>query len=130
MTTPFWCLAIGCLIPYVLAGTGGYLRGKQFGSLDNKNPRKQQAEATGAAARAVAAQANAWEALALFAPAVLVAHLAGADAGLSATFSLVWLAARVLHPIAYLADQDVLRSLTFLGGFICVVALFWLAAAA
>ena len=55
MTTPFWCLAAACLIPYVLAGVGGYFRLQQFGSTDNKNPRLQTAKLEGTGARAAAA---------------------------------------------------------------------------
>ena len=64
MTTPFWCLLIVIAIPYLLAGLGGYLRYRQFGAIDNKYPRSQMAQAEGAAARAIAAQGNAWEAYA------------------------------------------------------------------
>ncbi len=46
MTTPFWCLFAAALIPYSLAPVSGYFRAKQFGSIDNKNPRQQQAEST------------------------------------------------------------------------------------
>jgi len=130
MTTPFWCLLIVALIPYVLAGAGGYLRFKQLGALDNKEPRTQALQVTGAAARAVAAQANAWEAVAVFSAAVFVAHFAGADPGLSATAAVLFVVARVIHGILYIADLDKLRSLVFLGGFGCALWLFGLAIAA
>ena len=81
MTTPFWCLAIVCLLPYVWAPFGVAARIQQLGSVDNKNPRLQQAQLTGRGARALGAHQNAFEAIATFAPAVIVAHLAGRRSG-------------------------------------------------
>lgn len=118
------------LLPFVLAGFGGYYRVRQFGNLDNKTPRKQSAALEGAGTRAVAAQQNAWEALAVFTAAVAVAHLAGADAGTAATASLVFVAARILHPIFYITNLDVLRSLSFVVGLGACITLFVSAARA
>jgi uncharacterized MAPEG superfamily protein len=128
MTTPFWCLLVAVLIPYVLAGVAVYHKTRQFGSLDNRQPRVQAAALEGAGARAFAAQQNAWEALPVFASAVLVAHLAGADPGSSATASLVFLLARAAHAVCYVADLATARSLAFGVGFACCLWLFGLAA--
>ena len=125
MTTPFWCLFIACVIPNVLAPLGGYFKSKQFGSVDNKNPRAQSAALEGAGARAAAAQMNAWEALAIFTPAVVVNHLSGGDPGTSATLALVWVGARILHAIFYIADIDKARSVVFLVAFASAIALFF-----
>ena len=57
-------LFVGALLPIALSWVGGYYRMQQFGSVDNKHPRVQSAGLEGAGARAVAAQSNAWEALA------------------------------------------------------------------
>jgi len=124
MTTPFWCLLIACLIPYVLGGIGGYHKSQQFEKVDNNEPREQAAKLTGAGARVVAAQSNAWEALAVFAPAVLVNHVAGEDPGMAATLATVWVVARVAHAGFYLADVAPARSASFLVGLICAIWLF------
>ncbi len=130
MTTPFWCLLIVAFIPYVLAGLGGYFRVQQLGTLDNKLPRVQALQLEGIGARTYSAQMNAWEALALFATAVLVAHAAGADAGRSATAATLFVVARFLHAFFYIANLDVLRSgIQFVGLGACVW-LFVLAAQA
>ncbi len=102
MTVPFWCLLIACLLPYVFGSFSILERQKQLGVIDNKNPRGQQAQLTGRGARAVAAQKNAFEGLAVFVPAVLVAHLAGADPVWSARWAEIFVVARVLHGIFYL----------------------------
>lgn len=130
MTTPFWCLLVAVLIPYVLAFTAAYFKSRQFGSVDNNNPRTQGAALTGVGARAWAAQANAWEALAVFTAAVGVAHLAGADPGRSATAAVLFVSARILHAFFYLADLATPRSLSFLVAFGSCLWLFWLAASA
>ena len=130
MSTPLWCLVIVALLLGVLSFSGGYFRLRQLGSVDNKHPRQQVAKLEGVGARAYAAQANAWEALAFFTAAVVVLHLANPEAARGSTaanLSLGFLATRVLHPIFYLANQDVLRSIAFLVGLVCVFGLFWIA---
>jgi uncharacterized MAPEG superfamily protein len=97
MTTPLWCLLIAVLMPYVLAFSGAGFRQRQLGSVDNRNPRQQALQLTGAGARCYAAQQNAWEALAVFTAAVTAAHLAGAAADTSALAAQAFIAARVVH---------------------------------
>ncbi len=130
MTTPFWCLLVAVLLPYVWAGVGVYYKRQQFGTIDPNHPRAQSAALTDAGARANAAQLNSWEALPVFGAAVLVAHLAGADAGLSAVASLVFVASRVLHGSFYIRNLAPLRSLSFTVGFGACLWLFGLAARA
>ena len=127
MTIPFWCLLAAAVLPYLLAFTGARHRKLQLGSVDNRHPRQQIAQLTGTGARYYAAQQNAWEALAVFTAAVFVAHAAGADAGKSALAALLFIAARVLHAVFYVVDQDKLRSLSFMVGFGSCIWLFALA---
>lgn len=127
MTTPFCCLLIVAVMPYILAGLGGYFRMRQLGTLDNNHPRIQATRLEGIAARAWAAQQNAWEALAVFGVVVIVAHLVHADAEASATASLVYLATRFAHPVLYLANQATLRTLVFVVGLGCIARLIHLA---
>jgi uncharacterized MAPEG superfamily protein len=130
MTTPFWCVVITMILPIVLSSVGGVFRVRQLGVLDNKHPRQQAARLEGMGARAYAAQQNAWEALPIFGLAVVIAHVAGADAAASATASVAFVIVRVLHAVFYLANLDILRSIVFLVGLVCVGRLFVLAAAA
>ena len=130
MTTPVWCLLVAVILPYVWAGTGGDYKKQQFGSIDANHPRAQSAALKEAGARANAAQLNSWEALPVFGAAVTVAHLAGADAGLSVAASILFVAARVLHGVFYIRDLAPLRSLSFVVGFGACLWLFGLAARA
>lgn len=124
MTVPFWCLFAAAILPYAFGFVATFQRQRQFGAIDNKYPRLQQTRLEGLGARAQAASANAFEALPVFAAAVLVAHLAGVEPGRAALLSGVFVAARVLHGVFYLANLDILRSAVWFVGFACCVALF------
>ena len=124
MTVVFWILVAAAALPYLWGGTSSFLRQKQFGALDNRNPRAQQAQLTGAGARANAAQANAWEALAVFAPAAVLVLTRAPTSSLAPTLALVWLVARVLHGVMYLADVDKARSGCFAIALFSAVGLY------
>jgi uncharacterized MAPEG superfamily protein len=130
MTVPLWCIVPAIAFPYVWSGVGMPLRKKQLGTVDNRLPRAQVPKLEGAAARAYAAHLNAFEALAIFAPAVLVAHVAGADPVWSARLAIAWVAFRTLHGLLYVADIDKGRSVCWAMGIACALGLFGLAAKA
>ena len=125
MSILLFVLFIGALLPIALSWVGGYYRAQQFGSVDNKNPRGQSAALEGAGASALAAQQNAWEALAMFTAAVVAHTVKGGDEGIASVLALAWLGSRILHAVFYLANLDALRSLVFLVGLGCAVALFF-----
>jgi|TARA_Y100000310_G_scaffold297634_2_gene330810 uncharacterized MAPEG superfamily protein len=130
MTTPFWCLLIVVALPLLLAFVGDYFRFKQFEKFDNNHPRAQVLGLEGAGARSYAAQDNAWEAVAMFVPAVLVAHLTGVAAETAALAAMIFVGARVAHAILYIANIAALRSLSFVVGLGCCLWLFYLSAQA
>ena len=116
MTLSLWCLVIVALLPYVLAGVGSYFRRANLGVVDNDNPRTQATLLEGAGARAYAAQANAWEALALLLVGLALVHFTG-NADHAGTASLIFLIARILHAVFYVRGAATLRSLSFLAAF-------------
>jgi uncharacterized MAPEG superfamily protein len=128
MTVAFWCVLIACVLPIVNAWVCGYFRFKQLGSVDNKHPRAQYAQLEGPGARAVAAQQNAWEALPIFVAAVVVAHLAGVAPERAAIAAEIFIVARILYPFFYIANKDILRSLSFMVGIGACISLFIMAA--
>jgi uncharacterized MAPEG superfamily protein len=130
MTIPLWCLLAAVILPYAWLGPAASARKAQFGGLDNKQPRQQVAKLEGKGARAYAAHQNAFEALAVFAPAVLVAHVTHADPKISAILAVVWVVCRVLHGILYIADVDLARSGVFFVAFLSAIGQFVLAAMA
>lgn len=124
MTIPFWCILAVILMPIFLAFAGVYYRGQAFGKADNKNPRAQVAQLEGVGARTYAAQENAWEAAVMFTAAVLTTHAAGLPADAAAPWAEAFVAFRILHAIFYIRDIDLARSVSFVGGIACVIALF------
>ena len=122
----YWCILIAALLPYALAG----IAKTSAPGYNNRNPRAWLAKQTGnyRVQRANAAHLNAFEAFAPFAAAVLMAQAAGVDAGRIALLALAFVAMRIAHAAFYLADVQLARSLSWLGGFACVMALMVMAA--
>ncbi len=73
--------------------------------------------------RGNAAHLNAFEAFPAFAAGVLMAQLAGVDPERISALAVAFVVFRVLHGVFYLADRDALRSLSWLLGVVCVLAL-------
>ena len=127
MDTVITALLILCILPISGAWIAGYHKNKQLGTVDNKEPRTQANQLTGAGARACAAQANSWEALAIFSAAVLALVIAGVDLASISTLALIYTGLRIAYIPLYIGNVDQLRSLVFLGGFGICMYLFYLA---
>lgn len=125
MHTVVAALLITVFLPIVCAWISGYFRHKQFGAVDNKMPRLQVAKLEGAGHRAVAAQQNSWEALAMFSAALLAVHMSGIALESVATLCVIFVAARIIYIACYLADLDIVRSLSFLVSFGTCICLFY-----
>lgn len=121
------CLLIAVFMPLVCAWIGGFYRHKQLGSVDNKHPRLQVNKLEGPGHRAYAAQQNCWEALAMFSAALLAIHMSGVVIASLATLCVAFIVLRVVYIACYLANQDLLRSTAFIGGFGLCLYFFYLA---
>ncbi|GAA6129710.1 MAPEG family protein [Halopseudomonas sabulinigri] len=129
MSFMLWCLFFAALllvftkVPVAMAmarsGDKGY---------DNSHPRAQQAALTGWGARAMAAHNNMFEAFPLFAAAVLVVQSTGSVGSLANLLAGLFIVARVLYTLLYLADRSTLRSLVWGVGFICCLIMLVLPA--
>ena len=125
MNTVIGSLLIMCILPLTCAWIAGYHRQKQLGTVDNKEPRSQSLQLTGAGARAVAAQGNTWEALAVFSAAILAVFISGVDLQSITAPVMVFVALRIAYIPVYIADLDKLRSLIFLVGYgICIYLIY------
>ena len=124
MTFAYWCVLAAALLPYGTVAIAKWHQG-----YDNRAPREWESRLQGRRARAVAAHLNHFEAFAPFAAAVVIAHLAGARQAPLDALAGAFIALRVGYTWAYLADRAALRSLLWLGGLACVIALFAMAAA-
>lgn len=121
------CLLIVTLLPIFCSWVGGYFRAKQPGGFDNKHPRIQASKLEGPGHRAYAAQQNSWEALAVFSSALLALHISGVVMASVASLCIAFVILRVVYVVCYLANQDSIRSLSFLAGFGICVYFFYLA---
>ena len=120
MTIALWCVLIAGLLPYVpalLAKVGA-------ADFDNEQPRAWLAKQTGYRARANAAQQNSFEAFALFAVAVLVAHVTRGAVAQADTLAMVFIAARVIYLFLYLRGWGTARSLVWGVGMVVSVWIF------
>jgi uncharacterized MAPEG superfamily protein len=120
MTIAFWCVLVAGILPVVWVGyakaTGG--------QYDNRAPRTFLAGVSGAAQRAHWAEQNSYESFPFFAAAVIIAHLAGGAQGTIDLLAATFVGARIAHGICYLADLATARSLTWVVGWLCTLALF------
>ncbi len=123
MTTAYWCVLAAGLLPYVAVVVA-----KAGVRYDNRNPRGFLAGLQGYRARANHAQLNSFEAFPLFAAVVIIAHQLGAEQGRLDMLALGFIAARVAYLGAYLADKASIRSLFWMVGLVCAVAILVTAA--
>ncbi len=128
MTIPLWTLLVAVVLPYFWLGPSFSARKEQFGAADNAHPRLQVAKLEGKGARAYAAHQNAFEALAVYAPAVLVAHVTHANLMHSTILSCVWVVCRILHGVLYLNNVDKARSAMFAFGMLSAIGQFVISA--
>lgn len=122
MTIAYWCVLALVFFPPVLGAMA------KSGGFDNSKPRESLAAATGWRKRADWAQQNAVENFAPFAAAVIIGHLTGLAQGTLDQLALAFVALRVLHAVFYIADQATLRSVSYVGGLACIIAIFVMAA--
>jgi uncharacterized MAPEG superfamily protein len=120
MTVALWCVLVAGILPYV--ATLIAKSGRE--AFDNRDPRSWLAKQEGFRRRANAAQLNGFEAFPFFAAAVIIAHVLNGPQSLVNVLALLFIAARVLHLIFYLANQATLRSLVWFAGFGSVIAIF------
>ncbi|WP_427978381.1 MAPEG family protein [Agarivorans sp.] len=112
-------------LPILLAFLGAYTRFKYFGYFDNANPRVQAQELSGRGARVIASQTNAWEALALYSASILIVFASGVSWSEITNACLVFLLARIAHPILYIQGYSTARSMAFAVGFFSCVYIVW-----
>ena len=120
MATAYWCILIAALLPYAWVAVAK----TAAPAYNNKDPRTWIARQESYRARnANAAHLNAFEAFPAFAASVLMAQFAGVDPQRIGMLAVAFVGLRVLHGGFYLGGIHALRSLAWLGGFACVVAL-------
>ena len=120
MNVPVASLLIAGLLPVCSTAVAKW----GFSQFDNHNPREWLANQTGFRARANAAQHNAFEAFPFFAVAVLLGLVLQLGAAVLDRYCLVFVAARVLYLVAYVADFAAFRTLCWLLGYASCIAIY------
>jgi uncharacterized MAPEG superfamily protein len=125
MTLALWCVLAAALLPYAATGIAKFSTRERY---DNRDPRAFLDRQTGLAKRADNAQKNSFEAFPFFAAAVLTAQLLKAPQGTVDLIAVLFIVLRGAYLACYLANWAAARSLVWLGGIACCVALFVVAA--
>jgi len=120
MTTALYCVLAAGLMPFLWTGVAK-VSGPRY---NNVNVRLWQSKLEGAAQRAHAAHLNSFEAFPLFAAAVIVAQMMGADQARVDMLALSFIGLRLLYGIMYLANLASLRSLVWIAALVCTVMIF------
>ena len=121
MTIAYWWVLFMGLFPYVATG----IAKKGFEDYDNGMPRQWLAKQTGFRARANAAQTNLFESLPFFFAAVVIASIANAPQNRIDLLSIGFVIARIAYLLCYVANWSTTRSIVWLAGLSCVVAIFF-----
>lgn len=122
MTTLILCALIAVLLPYLAKAPVAFAQNKLAG-YDNKHPREQQSKLTGFGARALAAHQNSFESLIVFGVAFAVVMSTNNVYHVTETLAVMHVVSRVMYCIFYYINQDILRSLVWLVGYVCAVAM-------
>lgn len=121
-TVAYWCVLIAALLPILCAMLAK--RGS-FRARDNHDPRAWAARQTDWRARALAAQANSFEALPFFIGAVVIAHQLGAAQARLDLLAFAFVMLRVLYIVMYVGGMPTARSAIWAGGFLVNVGILF-----
>ncbi|WAL58753.1 MAPEG family protein [Thermocoleostomius sinensis] len=112
-------------LPFLLVAAGRLQAGYDRAAM--AAPRAMFDKLPGYAQRATWAHQNSFESFALFTAAALMAYVTGVEAPIAATAVLVYIVARLLYSVFYIANAPILRSLMFATGSLCIGTLVVLA---
>ncbi len=120
MTLAYWCVLAAALMPLLFTGIAKFSGGRY----NNYSPREFLEKQEGFRKRAHWAQLNSFEAFPMFAAAVIIAHLTGAEQDYINTLAIAFIGIRIVYGAMYLANLAALRTLVWAAGLACVIALF------
>ncbi len=120
MTLAYWCVLAAALMPFLFTGIAKFSGGRY----NNYSPREFLEKQEGFRKRAHWAQLNSFEAFPMFAAAVIIAHLTGAEQDYINTLAIAFIGIRLVYGAMYLANLAALRTLVWSAGLACVIALF------
>lgn len=127
-TVAYWCVLAAAMLPILCAGIakwGTFKTPRRDGGYDNHDPRAWLARQTNWRARANAAQANSFEALPFFIGAVIIAHQLQAAQTRLDVLAFLFVVARLMYIVMYLADMATPRSIAWTIGLVLNVAILF-----
>lgn len=127
-TVAYWCVLTAAMLPILCAGIakwGTFTTPRRDGGYDNHDPRAWLARQTNWRARANAAQANSFEALPFFIGAVIIAHQLQAAQTRLDVLAFLFVVARLMYIVMYLADMATPRSIAWTIGLVLNVAILF-----
>ncbi len=121
-----WILLLATLLPLVATSVAKFKGGRY----NNHAPREflAQLPERSMAKRMAWAQDNSWEALMMFAPAVLLATVRGVPENTLNLLAAVFILARIVYLWCYATDRAAARSLVWFVGVLAVIGLYIAAA--
>ena len=122
VSTLLFTLFIAMLLPFLAKAPLAFAMQKS-GGYDNHNPRAQQAALQGFGQRANAAHYNSFEALLIYACAVLSAVGLNAVDNTSLILAWVFIASRVAYLVCYWLDYAFVRSAVWLAGMVAAFSI-------
>ena len=111
--------AILIYLPYIVVATGRARLG-----YDMAAPRAMFDKLPDYAQRATWAHQNAFESFVLYAPAALMAFVVGLPPEQVLSTVVIYLAARLTYPLAYISNVPILRSLSWAVSMVCIFSLY------
>jgi uncharacterized MAPEG superfamily protein len=121
VTIAYWCVLVMVLFPYLFT-----ILAKSGPGFNNSNPRGYLEKVEGWRKRAHWVQVNNFETFPAFAVSVIIAHQLHANQTIINELAIIFVMARTLHAICYIANLASLRTLFWFIGLGCVVTLFFI----
>ena len=110
-------LFIAMLLPFLAKAPLAFAMQKS-GGYNNNNPREQQAALKGFGQRANAAHYNSFEALAIYAAAIIIVVATGTADNTTVTLGWLFVASRVAYLVCYWLDYATTRSAVWIIGMV------------
>lgn len=123
MTTELYILALAFLLQIVQYCLYSVIANLQVGTTYSMGPRDERRELTGVAGRLQRALSNHFEALILFAIAVMIVTLSGQSSTATELCAHAYLIARILYVPAYAQGLTPWRSIIWMIGFFATIAM-------
>ena len=116
------CIVIALILPVILAGIAK--KGSEV-PINNNDPRSHVRHLKERAKYAYGAEQNCYETFPPFVAAVIIAHLLGHNQFIIDVLAVSFVFCRVLHGVVYIQEKGNLRSISYILGLTCVIALFF-----